>query len=143
MALTETQLEILKTELATDPAGLGYTSDDPTCATLLSTVGLSGETIDREVIDGQELSAAVVMSEYMVLSAAEQRAWMTVLAAGSGQIDVSNTNIRSQIQAIWGAGTTTRANLVALQTRGASRTEVLFGIGVSVGHLDVAKARVI
>jgi hypothetical protein len=144
MALTDTQYVELKTEINTDPKGLGYAGqNDPDVADLLNTIGLvtPTETVEREVINGQELSAVVVHSEYIVLSAEKREAWTVVLSAGDGQIDVSNAGIRNQIAAIWGAGTTTRANLIALQTRDCSRAEALFGAGISISHIDVGTAR--
>lgn len=143
MTLNDAQLTGLKAEIDTDPKTLGYAGkNNPEIATLLNEIGLvtPNETIDIQTIDGQNLSAAVVKSEYTALTAADQRLWTTILSAGSGQIDVSDTGIRTQIGAIWGAVTTTRANLVALQTRVCSRVETLFGLGASVTHSDVAKA---
>lgn len=145
MALTDIQLAALATELSTDPVGLGYSQapnvNDPADAELLNTVGLSGEEVDVGVIDGQELSKAVVMSEYVALSDVERQGWTVILSAGDGQVDVDDQRVIDQIGAIWGAATTTRANLLGLKTRSASRAEALFGRGVSVGHLDVGKAR--
>ena len=54
---------------------------------------------------------------------------------------VKNMNLRNQIKEIWGAATTTRDNLTALQIRSASRSEVLFGEGVKVTPFDVHIAR--
>jgi hypothetical protein len=135
---------VLKTEMDTDPKSLGYAGkSNPEVADLINTVGLSGEEVDVGIIDGQELSKAVIISEYTALSNAERQGWATILSAGDGQVDIDDSRVVDQIGAIWGAGTTTRANLLALRKRSASRAEVLFGVGVAVSKFDVAEARLL
>jgi len=146
MALTDTDYVILNTEITTDPESLGYAGKtDPEVADLLNTIGLvaPAEKVDVGVLNGQELSMAVEITEYVALNAASRDGWNTILSAGDGQVDVDDQRVVDQIAAIWGAGTTTRANLLALKTRPCSRAETLFGRGVSIHHLDVAQARVI
>jgi hypothetical protein len=130
----------LKEEIETDPLGLGYDADDPHCAELLNEVN-GDYSIDREAVDGQELQMAVVINEYAALSDIQRMGWQAIISAGSGIIAVSDARVKAQIAAIWGPGTTTRANLILLQTRSGSRAEVLFGSGVRVSHLDVGMAR--
>ena len=143
MALNDSQLAILKTELDTDPNSLGYAAaNNSECAALLNAVD-AANPIDVSVVDGQELSKAVVISEYTVLSAAERDGWTTILAAGNGQVDINDARVVAQIAAIWGAGTATRANLLALKIRDGSRAETVFGVGSSVTAQDVAEARLI
>lgn len=133
---------ILKAEIDTDPMGLGYAGKtDPEVAELLNTVGLSGEKIDRDFVDGQEMMSVVVIPDYAVLSDIQRMGWSAIISAGTGMVDVNNAGTIAQITAIWGPGTTTRDNLIALRQRDASRAEVLFGQAVS--HLDVGKARLI
>lgn len=141
MALTDTDYTALSTEITTDPEGLGYSGKTyPEIADLLNTVGLSSEQIGAGAVDGQELSKAVVISEYLSLTDAARAGWTAILTAGNGQIDAGDSNVVAQIAAIWGVGTTTRANLLALATRSASRAEVLFGSGVIISKFDVAEA---
>ena len=77
MALSDTQLIALKAEITDDPKNLGYADQGhPEVAALLNAVGLvtnPNETIDINTIDGQELSAVVIISEYKALEASEQR----------------------------------------------------------------------
>jgi len=142
MALTDVDYLVLKNEIDTDPKGLGYAGKtDPEVAELLNTIGLSSENIDVGVIDGQELSKAVEIPEYTALTDAERQGWTTIVSAGDGQVDVDDLRVVAQIGAIWGSGTTTRANLLALKARRCSRAEALLGRGIGIGHLDVAKAR--
>lgn len=131
---------VLKTELNADPKGLGYANkSDPEAADLLNEIGGSGEKIDRAFIDGQELMSVVNISEYATLSAIQRTAWTAIISAGTGMIDVNNPGTISQIGAIWSGAPVTKANLVALRKRDASRAEVLFGQAVS--DQDVGKAR--
>ena len=130
---------MLNTELTTDPLALGYTGKAyGEMASLLNDINPS-YSIDRENIDGQELQMAVVTSEYDNLTDKQRDLWLTILSAGAGIIAVSDGRVKAQIAAIWGAGTTTRDNLVALQTRTASRAEVVFQrAGMSISFQDVA-----
>lgn len=139
--MTDTELQVLNTELTGDPEGLGYAGKtDPEMAALINAVN-PGYSIDREAIDGQELQMAVVISEYVALTDVQRIGWQTILSAGSGIIAVSDARVKAQVAAIWGALTTTRANLEALQTRDASRAEVVFDTpGVSISVVDIAEA---
>lgn len=130
----------LKTELATDPKGLGYSSlSDREAANKLNEVGASSEMVDVVQVSALEMQSTVVGSEFASLSATAQRAWLAIV--GLGRVPVKNINLRGQILSIWGASTTTRTNLATLQTKSATRAEVLFGEGVSITQSDVQKAR--
>lgn len=142
MPLAESQLAILKTELDSDPKSLGYAGKThPETAALLNTMRAT-ESVDVGVIDGQELSKAVVISEYTALTDSERQGWTTMLAAGGGQVDIDDERVIDQATAIWD-GTTTLANLNALRTRDGSRSEALFGNGVAVTSADVMEARLL
>lgn len=142
-ALNPTQLQTLRTELDTDPQTLGYAGKtNYQIALLLNEVGLSGETIDREFVMASELQGAVVGSEAILLLSPQRDLWAAFMsiAIADGTIPLDNNNLRGQVLEVWGAGTTTRSNLAALQTRSASRAEVLFGDGVVVTDNDVEEA---
>lgn len=143
MALLDAELTILKIELDTDPNGLGYSNITATaCAVLLNAVSVFN-SIDVSVLDGQEFSKAVIISEYNNLNNVERQGWATILSAGNGQIDISDQRVIDQIAVIWGSGTVTRANLLALKTRDGSRVEAIFRPGVSIDSADVAEARLL
>ena len=57
-------------------------------------------------------------------------------------IDATKATTRTLIAAIFAAGTTTRANLVAVASRPGSRAEILFAPNVTVSSEDVAAALV-
>lgn len=131
---------VLKTELNDDPKGLGLTSlNDRLAAEKLNKVGASNQEIDVLTVSPINAQKSVIGTEFDVLSAGKQRLWLAILSTGS--IEIRNFNIRGQIGSIWGAGTVTKTNLVALQKRSASRSEVLFGPGVKVSQNDVDAGR--
>ncbi len=136
MALT---YAALKAELQNDPKALGYAGKSPwQQSVLLNTVGLSSETVDVEFVEGWQIWEATVPAEWAALSTAERQRYQALL--GMGQINVKGANTRAALLAMFAAGTQTRANLAALQTRSASRAEALFGAGVSVTDAQVAGA---
>lgn len=129
----------LTTEINTDPMALGYAGkNDAAIAGLLNAVGLSGEIVDRSTVTSAQIQEQVVGSEFAALSAVAQRLWLAILSIDV--VPVKNANLRAQVLSVWAAGTTTRSNLAALQTKSATRAEVLFGENVIVTHQDVAKA---
>jgi len=129
----------LQAEILTDPMALGYSGKtDPETAALLNAIGGSGETIERDVVDTWEVIEATVPSEWVALTNAEESRYNMLISAGS--LSVKGANVRQMFKDMFNAGTTTRANLAALQVRSASRAEVLFGGGMIVSHLDVARA---
>ena len=134
----------LNIELTTDPKGLGYSQppnrNDPADAELLNPRGL-GETGIAESVETDLLNREVIVSEFEGLSLPLRQFWQLIVTAGNGVIDPSDTKIKAQIFAIWGLGTTTRANLIALGTREYSRAEKLFGRGLAATHIDVGRAR--
>lgn len=139
--MTDADKAILNTEITDDPLALGYAEkSDPEIAAILNAIN-ANYSIDREAIDGQELQMAVVIGEYVDLTDIQRMGWQTLLSAGSGVVAVSDARVKAQIAAIWGALTTTRANLEALQTRAASRAETTVGRSVSATDVAVALGR--
>ncbi len=137
--MTEAELAILNSEIINDPFQLGYSGkSDPEIAAILNAVN-QNYSIDREAIDGQELQMAVVKGEWDALVNGDKLFWQTIISAGSGVIAVADSRVKVHVAGIWAQGTTTRANLIALQTRAASRAEVVFQrAGMSVSMTDVA-----
>lgn len=133
----------LKTELTTDPNGYGYVTTPITEAVgeynarKLNEVR-AGISVNRTVIPAHEVIEAIVAADWTALSQAEKDRISLVISAGD--INVQGTNTRAAFLQAFGAGTTTRSNLVALQTRPGSRAEQLFG--QSVDFRDVLNALV-
>jgi hypothetical protein len=87
-----------------------------------------------------DMQQAVVASEYAVLSGGQRDLWNAVVTTGVNGVAISNTALRAQVAFVWSAGTTTRASLLALDTKRGSRCEFLFGNGVVVTATDVQQA---
>lgn len=140
MALNYAQL---KTELQTDSLALGYApfisaGNHAALADLLNQVRAT-IAIDRDTVAAWEVFDAVVPSEWTALSAQEKQRIQTILSMG--MVSVRGANTRSAFLAAFVAGTTTRSNLAALQTRQGSRAEQLFS--QSITPADIAQALVI
>lgn len=127
---------ILHDELTNDPLGRGYSGmTDLQAAADLNTVYRSR---DRGVVDAHELIDATVPSEWSALTAAEKQRYQTL--TGAGQVNVQSTNVRSAFGAMFGAGTQTRTNLIALQSETISRATELGIDHVYEGHVFMARA---
>src|SRR3990167_3076310 len=131
-------LAALKTELTTDPTGLGYeplvtAGADGALSTL---VNLVRDTISvpRGIIQTWEVLAATDAAEYGALSATGKDIYKTLVSA----VDVNDAQIRTILSTLFPAGSVTRMNLVARLTRKGSRAEQLYGTGVSSDQ--IAKA---
>lgn len=137
MAINYTQLAA---EIANDPKALGYEGrSDYEIATLLSTPGLSAETIFRAYTDTAEVVAGIVRAEWTALSAGDKQFLADVILKAP-RLKTGDANLRTSVATIFGVGTTSRANLTAAASKSASRAEVLFGEGTSVSDTDVARA---
>ena len=141
MAVT---LSLLRTELLTDPRGLGYSTavtrgDHNTLADLLNRLAASN-TVSVGTIFVIDMQQAVVASEYAVLSAGQRDLWGAIVTTAVNGIAISNTVLRNQVAFVWSAGTTTRTSLLALDTRSGSRAEVLFGEHTAVSPTEIGKA---
>jgi hypothetical protein len=133
--------QALKTEIATDPKTLGYAGkSDYDISVLMNTPGLSAETIIRTWTPIEEVIAAVVRADFDALAAAGKTYLDTIVMRGT-RVKTGDATLRSQLAALFPAGTPTRTNLTNLATKSATRGEVLFGENTNIGNADVAKAR--
>jgi len=80
-------------------------------------------------ITPDEYRGAVVWTEVDTLNAGNARIWEWVTNYFTGNLDASDANVRQGIADAFGAGTTTRANLLALGKRLASLYEEVFATG--------------
>ena len=133
-------LQELRDEMDNDPKALGYSGQTNfQIANLLNAIGLSSETVDVAVVSSAALQAEVVGSEYLTLNVGQRDLWAALLM-GTDSVAVRDPEIRGQVLLVWDAGTTTRANLAALQTRSASRAEALWGDGTFITTTMVDEA---
>ena len=134
----------LKTELDTDPSGLGYaahmTSGNNTALVALLNETHAADQVNRGIVPSHEVITATDAVEWAALSAAEKGRYDTI--TGAGEVDANATNVRDAFAAMFAGGTATRTALLAMGTRDGSRVEALFGTGVSASLEDVRKARV-
>lgn len=133
--LTPAQLITLKAQLDTTYVGLSNGTvlveiNDPTGPNSIP-------AFDVELVTNTQLVASVVGTEFTALTGGEQRAWLMI--TNLLEIPVKDTAIRALIQDIWAAGTTTRTNLVALQTRAGSHAEALFAQPVTIDDIRAAR----
>lgn len=108
-------------------------------ALTLNTPGLTGSSLVIGTATAYGLTQLVVAQEYLTLSLAQRDLWTMLITAGAagGGVAISNTLIRGQIGAVWSASTTTRANIIAAETRFSSRGENLGGEGAVISVNDI------
>ena len=133
----------LKAEAVADPLGIGYaphiaSGNDQAIADLFNTPR-QGATVSRTLVPAWEVVNAVVPTEYAALTAAA-REYLT-FAVAAGELQLGGGGVRDGLAAVFAANTATRANLVALLDKPATRAEELFGFGVTITTDDIAKAR--
>lgn len=133
----------LAAEITNDPTGMGYAApfaagNDSAVAGLLNSL-VDGATVDRQLVEGWEIVNAVIPAEYAALTAPAREYLRMVVSPAWVQLAPGGT--RSGLAVLFGGGTTTRANLLALTTRAATRAEVLFGLDMTIVAADVAQAR--
>lgn len=137
-------LSAVRTELLTGSYASLYSAnvtlgDYNALTATMNTRGLTGSSIDIRLANANTLTQLVVASEFLALTAAQRDLWAMVITAGAalGGVAISNMLIRQQIGAVWSASTTTRANLIAAETRFSSRGETLAGEGAIISVNDV------
>ena len=148
MTWTNADLLALKAELTNDPDGLGLvappTIDDVGNADKLNAVSASIQ-IERSDIPATEIAKSINRQEYAAAVLAD-RQWID-LQLSAGLIDSrTGTEARTGLLGIFGAGTTTRANLQALLTQDGNRIDEMFQQGLlsrggTVTPSDIANAR--
>jgi len=129
-------LQALKTELNTDPNGVGYAAlSDEAAAEKFK---LTNRPVNRESIDGGLLASAIVRSEYAALNAADKD-YVRLLCATATPIPLT-ASFKTEVGGVFGAGTQTRTNFLALLKRTGNRAEEL-GLGGVPTTSDIANAR--
>lgn len=131
----------LRTELLTDPAGLGYApliagGADQSLADVLNAprAGVVAQVFDVATSD---VVNCIVPSEYNALTAAA-RDYLALLCGTERISIVPGGQVRAGLKALFPAASGTRANLVALLDRPGSRADYLGLPGVTADHVAVA-----
>lgn len=134
--MTGANIAILTTELSSDPLARGYSGmDDATAAASLNTADRS---VERTLVPSHEVYEQIVPSEWGALQNVEKDRIGQILSMGI--VNVQGANTRAAFAAAFSAGTTTRSNLLAYQTRPASRAEELGLPQVKAGHVEQARS---
>lgn len=134
---------ILKTEIDTDPKGMGYSGKtDQWCTDKLNELGASGETIIRDSVSTADIITAIYSDKDEFMSLTQIDLMRINLLSPIGD-SVNPADIQGVTKEIFTAQShpTIRAALIALGTRSASRAEKLFGDGTIIYYWDVARAR--
>lgn len=115
-------LAVLKTELTN--AHYNGMSDAAAAGELNVTPSWNaGDKAARTLVPTYELFEAIVPSEWAAATAQEKQRVQTILSMGMA--NVAGANTQQAFRDAFGAGTTTRANLIALVSRTCSRAEFL------------------
>lgn len=122
--------------LAAELALAGYTGlSDQAAADKLNTANIA---VDVESVSGSDIFEATTQADYTALTANQKPLFHAIMAMDS--IRVKGSNTRAALLAMFGAGTQTRTNLAALQTRTTSRAEQLQLGTVTAGDVQSARA---
>lgn len=133
----------LKAEIQNDPTARGYAvpyaaGNDQAVADLLN-APRAGATVNRTLVPAWEFVNAMVASEVNAIPTAARE--YLLLVASANEVQLGGGGVRNALTVIFGAGTTTRANLIALLTKPATRSEELSGLGAIISAADVSAAR--
>jgi hypothetical protein len=137
--MDESKYMELKTELTTDPLGLGYAGKaDEQTALLLNTEGLLGQKKDLEVTPTWRLLTAVDDVEFAALTTIQLSMFQSMCSCV--QVNMSNSRVRAMLQRIFIGSPNTKANMVTLAKEPAARWETL-DFGGPVSYWDIPRAR--
>lgn len=83
----------------------------------------------RNSVPLEEYRGAITWTEVDALTAGAARIWEWITGGMTLPLEPSNPEVRQGLADCWGAGTTTRTDLIAASKRLASRAEELFATG--------------
>lgn len=126
---------MLKDEITNDPLSRGYSTMSD-----LEVVASLNKTIDRPIkfLSGSDIFNATDDEEYAALTDIQKSSWDALCAIDS--INTSSGVAKAREAELFGGGTATRANLLALKNNKQSRAQEL-GLG-RVRDFQVAAARI-
>ncbi len=126
-------LVALKSELTTDPAGLGYAGKSHEDQAIL--INKPQRTMDAESLSSGLLVSCIDRAEFAVLPAADKQYLNLFVTAGNVPM---SQNVRQALRGLFPVGSETRAKINQATRRTGSRSEEL-GLG-RVTESDVADA---
>ena len=132
--------EALKVEVRTDPLGLGLAgkTNDQVAAILAATP--RPLVVSRTIVPAHEVWEAIVPTERKVLAADDKQAVQSLLSMGT--VNIAGANTHKSLSDIFGQGTATRTNLVALRSVSVPRTrgEEIFGVAPTAADIGHARS---
>ena len=137
-------LAALKSEIETDPIGMSYDINGGTFELLqllnLPENNVGNDTINRptEELDIPDIAGVINASEFAALSSYDQQ-WVIMFI--NRPADEMLRPYQPKFLQLFGAGSATRAAVLALRSKDASRAEVLFGVNTAISREDWIAAR--
>ena len=130
--LTTAQLQALKADIASDPVLDALPKNSDGAFAIAQAYNLAADPIFvvwKTDVPTSDCKKAMVWTEYIDRSVGERDAWVFMLS--NGTINAADVNIRQGIQDIFSGpnGAGSRAALIAIGKRNASRIETLFAEG--------------
>lgn len=135
---------VLKTEILTDPATLGYQpfidiGNDQAIAELLNS--LTDVDTLRKNIKREEIFNNIIFADYLLLSDAKRALLSLIFQLTDGEIDATNSAIQEAFAEVFGNTSTTYTQLTVMATRKQTRAEVVLGVNIpTITSSDVAQA---
>lgn len=129
---------ILMNELTNDPLGRGYAGmTHQQVADSLNAVNR-----DRWVqLSSADIFEAIVIADFTALSTANKARVDRILGLGDNIRTGPGSQARTELVAVFGAGSTTIANLAAVANRRVSRASEIGWADGDVGFSDIVRAR--
>lgn len=128
-------IDILRTELLTDPLARGYSGMTPDQAA--ASLNTSNRTRNRVSMSGDEAFQATTSAEWTSLSAANKPLWLSFCARSV--INPSASANVALVTALFGAGSATLAALNAARQESITRATELGLPRVEPGHVMEAR----
>lgn len=126
-------LVALKNEIQNDPQSIGYSGKSH--EDIAKLLNRPVRNVDRDTISGGQIAACLVKADWTALSAADKNYLQVFIAAQDMPLTIQ---LKNELGGLFGVGTGTRTNLLAMLKQSGSRAKEL-GLG-SVTTSDVADA---
>ena len=132
MALTLSQLQVLKADILADPVLAAQPNNSDGAFAIAAAYNLAASPVFiiwRTQVPTKDAKKATVWTEFISRSAGERDAWQFMLS--NGIIDASDPNIRQGIADIFSGvqGASTRTALLQVSKVAATRAQKLFATG--------------
>lgn len=128
-------MNILIDELTNDPLVRDYANMSN--IEIVNSLNTVNQIITAQFLSGSDIFNATDANEYAVLSETQKASWDALCAIES--IDTINGAAKAREAELFGAGTTTRTNLIAIKQSTVSRAQELGIPKVREGHVQEAR----